>query len=78
MAATADTPSQAVLAAVAEREGVSRLELETPLFEAIDPDALNSLFRDTRVQVTFEYAGYIVTLDESGDVELDALPEADR
>ncbi len=36
-----------------------------PLFEAINPDALDTLFegKKSRGSLVFEYAGYIVTVD---------------
>lgn len=64
------TLSEAVLAAVAHREGVDEQDLRSPLFDAVDPDALDSLFRDTPGRVTFEYSSYTVTVDHEGNVEL--------
>jgi hypothetical protein len=69
--------SRAVIEAVAEEEGVHPSALSTPLFDAIDPDSLNSLFtpmdnghsRPTG-RVSFFYAGYEVTADSTGAVEL--------
>jgi hypothetical protein len=56
------TASEAVVAAVADRAGVDRTDLP-PLFEAVDPDALDALFADRRPgRVAFEYAGYEVTV----------------
>jgi hypothetical protein len=69
------TVSEAVLAAVAEREGVDETELETPLYEAIDPDALDDLFRDGRGHVSFQYAGYVVTIDHDRNIKLTPLNE---
>ena len=65
------TASEAVLTAIAEREGVDELELREPLYETIDPDALDALFRDGRGRVTFEYLGYLVTVDQDGEVEVE-------
>jgi len=70
--------SEAVLAAVAEREGISQSELPTPLYDAVNPEALDDLFRDSPGHVTFEYAGYLVTVDSSGSVDLEAVPGAER
>ena len=56
------TLSEAIVVAVAEREGMSPLEIP-PLFETIDPDALDSLFRERSAgRVSFEYAGYEVVI----------------
>lgn len=73
----AETTSEAVLSAVAAASGVDVMDLP-PLFEAVDPDALDSLFQaDTdsnRVPVgyvRFEYYGYEVIVDENNDVTLE-------
>lgn len=70
------TPSEAVVDAVAEAEGADPTTLP-PLFDAVDPDALDSLFETTSVapaastaQVTFSYAGYEVTVEADGAVDL--------
>jgi hypothetical protein len=62
--------SEAVVAAVADSEGVAPADLDRSLYEVIDPDALDALFNDVRGRVTFEYLGYVVTIDSEGDVEL--------
>ena len=72
------TLSEAVLAAVAEREGVREDELEPPLFDAVNPESLDTLFRDSTGTVTFEYAGYDVTVDSEGQVRLDGKPAERR
>lgn len=55
-------PSEAIVSAVAEREDVAVTEVP-PLYYAIDPDALDRLFDGRRPgEVTFEYAGYEVTV----------------
>jgi hypothetical protein len=78
MVATEDSPSEALLAAVAEREGVAEADLETPLFDAINPEALDELFNDSSGHVTFEYAGYLVTIDDEQAVDLEPLDEAEH
>ena len=66
-----NTPVQAVISAVETATGVDRLELP-PLYETIDPDALNALFLsgsgDPGKQVRFRYAGYSVTVQGDGTV----------
>jgi hypothetical protein len=60
--------STAVVEAVAEAEGVSPTEMETPLHRAIDPEALNELFEpersspDDEFRVSFTYSGYDITV----------------
>ena len=64
------TASEAVLAAVAERLGIEAWELRVPLYEAVDPEALDALFLGTVGHVTFEYHGFGVTVDADGSVHL--------
>lgn len=69
-----ETPlSIQVIQAVADHKGIDPLELSTPLFYSIDPEALDSLFQDTTGHLTFEYDGYTVTVDSSGSTNLDQL-----
>lgn len=70
------TLSEAVVEAVADAEGVEPTDLR-PLYDVLDPDALDSLFqprvpggRSTRGQITFQYHGYEVHIDEEGQVTL--------
>ncbi|WP_276256725.1 HalOD1 output domain-containing protein [Halomontanus rarus] len=67
-----DTPVFAVVLAVADASGVDPLELP-PLGDTIDPDALNELFmarsESTVAKVTFEYAGYDVTVRGDGEIQ---------
>ena len=56
------TASEAVVATVADRTGADPIDLP-PLYDAIDPDALDAIFRDGRPgRVSFEYAGYEMTV----------------
>lgn len=73
-----DQPTSAIVEAMAWVKGVDVVHLE-PLSDAVDPDALNALFgrRPIRgpveaaaagpspddLEVEFEYAGYVVTVD---------------
>lgn len=72
-----DQPTSAIVEAMAWVKGVDAAQLE-PLSDAVDPDALNTLFgrRPVRsaverssagpspddLEVEFEYAGYVVTV----------------
>ena len=69
--------STAVLAAVAERRGIPEDELPQPLYDSVDPDALDALFRNSRGRVTFEYLEYVVTVDTDHNVELTPIQEAE-
>lgn len=71
------SPSIQVIRAVAKREGVDPVYLDPPLFEAIDPTALDSFVsgveareNDTPASVTFEYKGYHVMV-EGNEVSLE-------
>lgn len=68
--------SQSVVDAIARAEGVDPVELTPPLYEVVDPDALNGLFDDTHHygrldrEVVFTYKGYEVTVDGDGSVSV--------
>lgn len=60
--------SLAVVSAVAKQTGVPEESLHPPLFDVIDPDALNAVLTsqsttETAVSVSFDYAGYRITVD---------------
>jgi hypothetical protein len=61
--------SQEIIELVAESENTDPLELP-PLSEAIDPDALDRLFRNTSGHLAFEYQGHTVTVEGNGGVEV--------
>lgn len=67
--------SHAVVEAVADAEGTDPLELE-PLYETVDPDALDALFSGIdgepigEGEVSFTYHGYEVSVDSEGSVSL--------
>lgn len=65
--------STAVVEAIAEYEGVDPLELSRPLYEVIDPDALDNLFppgSNSAGQIEFSYNGCAVTVTSDGDVDV--------
>lgn len=68
------SPSEAVLYELAALEGVQPEELNPPLFDVVDPDALDGLFTGTTGTVSFEYHGYSVTVDSSANVTLESVP----
>ncbi|ADB62911.1 hypothetical protein Htur_4073 (plasmid) [Haloterrigena turkmenica DSM 5511] len=70
-----NTPVYAIVSAVAEAEGVDSIDLP-PLYNVIDPEALNALFTSdsgTVSSVEFEYAGYSVVVRGEGDVVVQSL-----
>lgn len=68
--------SDTVIRAVADAEGVEPSALDTPLYEVIDPDALDRLFRSpadgshSTGCITFEYYGYGVNVRADGQLTL--------
>lgn len=58
---------------MAQREGCDRSELDQPLQEVVDVDSLDMLFRNGTGTVTFEYAGYEITVNHQGEVTLAPL-----
>lgn len=65
------SPSKRVIRAVAQEEGIDIAEIEPPLYDAIDPDALDSLFRDTTGELTFTYMDYTIQVTSSGTVSIE-------
>lgn len=62
--------STAVIEAVSEEEGVDPVDLHDSLYDAIDPDALETLFRNGTGYVVFEYHGYEVAVDSDQNVDV--------
>lgn len=67
------TTSTAVLEAVSSASDTPAVDLP-PLYDAVDPDALNSLFSapGTSGEISFRYAGYTVTVSADRTVEVSA------
>lgn len=68
-------PSEQIVEKVAARRGVDPTSLTAPLFDVVDPDALNRLVasssgEESGVEITFSYAGYEVTVAATGAVTL--------
>lgn len=75
-----DRLSDAVVAEVADREGVDPLDLP-PLFDVVDRDALDVLFTDTdgrhrSARTVFYYHGYEVTAYADGRVAVREASQA--
>lgn len=67
----------AVVEAVAERAGVDATDLDRPLYDVIDPDALDSLYRRwlesgsaDRTSITFRYLDLDVRITGGGEVSI--------
>lgn len=68
-------PSVAVVEAVASREGIDPTEFDVPLFDAINPEALDKLVggapeRQNPLQIEFTYYGYDVVVTSDGSVRV--------
>ncbi|MFC6719574.1 HalOD1 output domain-containing protein [Natrialbaceae archaeon GCM10025810] len=61
-----------VVEALAAALETSPFDMEPPLYDAIDPEALDLLFRDgTDGEVRFAYEGHAVTVRSDGTVIVD-------
>ncbi len=69
-------PSIRVVERVADAEDVDPHALDPPLYDAIDPEALDRLSTaitdgsTTRGRISFQYHGYDLSVDATGHVEL--------
>ncbi|THE65894.1 hypothetical protein D8Y22_05050 [Salinadaptatus halalkaliphilus] len=70
-------PSVTIVERIAKRDGVDPTELTPPLYSAIDPEALDSLFSTTDGtdarsvgNVRFTYNGYEVCVQSSGEISI--------
>lgn len=71
------TPSLEVVRTIAEHDDVHPLDLDKPLNDAIDPDALDALIGhpdgngdSSKVAVEFSYDGYRIRVDHDGSVSV--------
>lgn len=78
-----ESPSQAIARAVAAVEGVSQTELP-PLYETIEPDALDAFFdvpqstSDAERRVSFSYLNYEIDVHQRGEIVLTEAPNSRR
>ncbi|SDR27520.1 HalOD1 output domain-containing protein [Natronobacterium texcoconense] len=75
-----DKPSETVVDAVSSVTDEDPLEI-TPLYEAIDPDALDALFDDSRSgdenhELWFTYEGFDVGVRSDGEVRIRTATDA--
>lgn len=65
-----------ILERIANREGVTPIDMHPPLYQSIDMDALESLLEsgDATLSVSFVYRGYTVSVDGSGSVRISECP----
>ena len=64
----AESVSELIVHEIAEREGIEPWEVAEPLYYAINPEAVENLFRGSSGRVTFEYMGYLVTVTHEHEV----------
>lgn len=63
--------SEQVVQSVANQANTDSLELP-PLFDTLDPDSLDALIRVMdKGEVSFDYAGYNITVTSQGAIEID-------
>jgi hypothetical protein len=72
-----DSLTTTVVEKVADRESVEPTELSPPLYEVIDPDAVNAIFADSDTgrssgegRIEFSYCGYQVVVRSDGQVSV--------
>ncbi|WP_222915153.1 HalOD1 output domain-containing protein [Natrinema sp. SYSU A 869] len=73
---TTQSLSLKIVEKIAEREGVQPEELSPPIHYAINTDALDSLYQASDSEkspskVEFVYKGYTVTVDSTGNVDIE-------
>lgn len=67
-----DSLSMRVVEAVAESTGVEPTQLQPPLYDVINPEALDSLFRNGDGSVTFSYCGRTVTVTNQAEITIES------
>lgn len=76
---TTDTLSVRIVEAIAATTGTDIFDLNPPLYDAINPEALDRLMRpDADCRVTFEYDGHTVEVRNDGTVSVDETVYDDR
>lgn len=73
-----DALYETIVTAVADAKGVSPLDVSPPLYEAIDPDAMQAVLasmqrspEEPTGRLTFHYSGYEVTVTDDGRISVD-------
>lgn len=64
----AESICERIVFEVADREDVDPQEITVPLYDAVNPDAVESLFRGNPGRLTFTYMGYIVSVTHNYEV----------
>lgn len=66
----AESVCELIVLEIADREGIEAWEVTEPLYDVINPDALESLFRGGPARVAFHYRGYRVTVTHEHEVTI--------
>lgn len=68
--------SESVIEAVADREGVDPMDLTAPLYDAVDPEALDAMvqndakYNESSLRIEFQYYGYTISVSADGSVQV--------
>jgi hypothetical protein len=68
MRSTGQNISETVVTAVAEYKRTDEVDLNPPLYEAVDPEALDTLFRESRGNVRLDLWNCTVDIGHDGVV----------
>lgn len=66
-----------IVSEVADLEGIDPTAVDARLYDAVDPDALAAVVNsetDSRLTVSFDYAGYRVTVIADDEPAVDVTP----
>lgn len=67
--------SQTIIGALAKRKGTDPENL-TPLYESVDPDALDNIFSGERQgKIIFEHTGFRIIVYRDGEVDINEVDE---
>lgn len=74
-----ETYSHDILLAVAEKKGIDPLELTPPLYEVLDPEAIDKLLSDssTMMDIHFEYNGFRIEVQSDFSITVRDLANDD-
>lgn len=75
-----EKPSQTIVTLIADLKGTSPTDLTPPLYSAVDPEALDSLFHSSATNdtvtpghVCFQYCGYEIRVESSDEITITNL-----
>ncbi|GAA0666882.1 HalOD1 output domain-containing protein [Natronoarchaeum mannanilyticum] len=70
---SARTVAEKVVDAISDAEGEAATELTPPLYDAIDPEALDAVTESMNSEgtIAFEYCGHEVRVDGDGEISID-------